>query len=309
MWIGECKNGICNCNGMGIISIEPVALGGSYNKKETSKFILNIMSKLRNILIFLSIMDVLIALIALMLDPEKLPTWLVFLSVILSFILVLGFCTQYVSTVQKGDWRIDLLYFILLYFCIIIGFTSAYYINKKDFKPFIQGEIIPENLNKEKQEIEKQKLLFNEDAKREYDKWKEIEDEKSAIITLIGQILNRRITEQKERFPLPDDPEPLYQKYEGLNARQNDLNNDLISYHKNYLAVQLLSEKTDAKIRRWSYFDFLYFSIVTITTVGYGDITPYTRWAKILVTLEILLGSALILIYLTLVMNRAGRRN
>ena len=57
------------------------------------------------------------------------------------------------------------------------------------------------------------------------------------------------------------------------------------------------------------YFDFLYFSIVTITTVGYGDITPYTRWAKILVTLEILLGSALILIYLTLVINRAWKRS
>ncbi|MGD9259424.1 MAG: potassium channel family protein, partial [Desulfobacterales bacterium] len=37
-------------------------------------------------------------------------------------------------------------------------------------------------------------------------------------------------------------------------------------------------------------FRFLYFSFVTITTLGYGDITPLTRKASSLVMLEAVTG-------------------
>lgn len=38
------------------------------------------------------------------------------------------------------------------------------------------------------------------------------------------------------------------------------------------------------------YFTFLYFSLVTITTLGYGDIYPVSGLAKLLVSLEVILG-------------------
>jgi hypothetical protein len=40
--------------------------------------------------------------------------------------------------------------------------------------------------------------------------------------------------------------------------------------------------------------DFLYFSIVTVTTLGYGDIVPNSTSVRMLVVLQILLGLALI---------------
>ena len=39
-----------------------------------------------------------------------------------------------------------------------------------------------------------------------------------------------------------------------------------------------------------SYLDSLYFSIITSSTVGYGDITPKTNTAKIIVILQIILS-------------------
>jgi voltage-gated potassium channel Kch len=36
--------------------------------------------------------------------------------------------------------------------------------------------------------------------------------------------------------------------------------------------------------------DFFYYSLVTITTLGYGDIYPTKRWTKLLVSLETVLG-------------------
>lgn len=37
-------------------------------------------------------------------------------------------------------------------------------------------------------------------------------------------------------------------------------------------------------------FDFIYFSFITITTVGYGDIIPINVVAKVLTILEVLIG-------------------
>jgi hypothetical protein len=40
----------------------------------------------------------------------------------------------------------------------------------------------------------------------------------------------------------------------------------------------------------WDFADFLYFSVVTQSTVGYGDIVPNTRRARLLVALQLLVG-------------------
>ena len=44
----------------------------------------------------------------------------------------------------------------------------------------------------------------------------------------------------------------------------------------------------------WSTVDSLYFSVVTVTTVGYGDITPDTDGAKLFTVLYILAGISII---------------
>jgi voltage-gated potassium channel Kch len=47
-----------------------------------------------------------------------------------------------------------------------------------------------------------------------------------------------------------------------------------------------------------SYSRMLYFSAVTITTLGYGDIVPVTSTARGIVTIEIILGPLLFGLFL-----------
>ena len=52
-----------------------------------------------------------------------------------------------------------------------------------------------------------------------------------------------------------------------------------------------------------SYFDMLYYSLVTITTVGYGDITP-THWiSKLFVIGEIMFGLGFVLLLFTMMIS------
>lgn len=51
------------------------------------------------------------------------------------------------------------------------------------------------------------------------------------------------------------------------------------------------------------YFDFLYFSIVTITTVGFGDIQPVHWCARTVVIAEILFGLGFVLLLFTMLIS------
>lgn len=53
----------------------------------------------------------------------------------------------------------------------------------------------------------------------------------------------------------------------------------------------------------FSYFDMLYYSLVTITTVGYGDITPIHWISKLFVMGEILFGLGFVLLLFTMMIS------
>lgn len=53
------------------------------------------------------------------------------------------------------------------------------------------------------------------------------------------------------------------------------------------------------RVEGWSYIDALYFSVVTLTTVGYGDFTPSTTAGKIFTIFYIVIGLGIIAAFLS----------
>lgn len=51
----------------------------------------------------------------------------------------------------------------------------------------------------------------------------------------------------------------------------------------------------------WNYVDSLYFSIITLTTIGYGDFSPQTMEGKLFTIFYIILGVGMILAFINTV--------
>ncbi len=58
----------------------------------------------------------------------------------------------------------------------------------------------------------------------------------------------------------------------------------------------------------WSLLDSLYFSVITLTTVGYGDFSPSTAAGKIFTIFYIFVGIGIILGFVNLVAERAMKQ-
>jgi voltage-gated potassium channel len=53
--------------------------------------------------------------------------------------------------------------------------------------------------------------------------------------------------------------------------------------------------------------DAFYFSVITLTTVGYGDLSPTTPISKIFTVIYILLGISILLAFINMLASKADR--
>jgi uncharacterized protein YjbI with pentapeptide repeats len=72
---------------------------------------------------------------------------------------------------------------------------------------------------------------------------------------------------------------------------------DLLSFHTVYVSEQ------------YPCLSFLYYSIVTFTTLGFGDIVPNTGWLQFLVAFEVILGYIMLGGLISIFANKLARRS
>lgn len=58
----------------------------------------------------------------------------------------------------------------------------------------------------------------------------------------------------------------------------------------------------------WNYIDSLYFSVITLTTVGYGDFSPQTTGGKLFTIFYIFIGLGMILSFLQTLFDHFNQR-
>lgn len=62
------------------------------------------------------------------------------------------------------------------------------------------------------------------------------------------------------------------------------------------------------RLEGWSVLDSLYFSVVTLATIGYGDLTPTTSLAKLFSILYILIGVGILGVFISAVSHASMQR-
>ena len=53
-----------------------------------------------------------------------------------------------------------------------------------------------------------------------------------------------------------------------------------------------------ARVEQWSYTDSFYFSVITLVTVGYGDLSPTTTGSKMFTVFYLMFGLSIILAFI-----------
>jgi voltage-gated potassium channel Kch len=61
-------------------------------------------------------------------------------------------------------------------------------------------------------------------------------------------------------------------------------------------------------VEHFSWLDAYYFSIITLATVGYGDLTPHTALGKVLTTFYIFLGVGIFTTYISYNLHRRAHK-
>lgn len=61
-------------------------------------------------------------------------------------------------------------------------------------------------------------------------------------------------------------------------------------------------------VEKFSWVNAYYFSVTTLSTVGYGDLTPHTTFGKLFTTFYILSGVGIITGFISVTLRRRGRK-
>jgi hypothetical protein len=74
-----------------------------------------------------------------------------------------------------------------------------------------------------------------------------------------------------------------------------------------FLVVVLLGSGTVFywRFEGWTVIDSLYFSVITLTTVGYGDLAPTTTLTKVFTMVYVLIGLGILVAFLSAVAGHA----
>ncbi len=59
-------------------------------------------------------------------------------------------------------------------------------------------------------------------------------------------------------------------------------------------------------VEKWSWLNSYFFSVTTLSTVGYGDYVPTTPFAKIFTTFYIFIGVGILTTFISATMKRSG---
>jgi voltage-gated potassium channel len=61
-------------------------------------------------------------------------------------------------------------------------------------------------------------------------------------------------------------------------------------------------------VEKFSWLNAYYFSVVTLATVGYGDLTPHTPFGKIFTTFYIFAGVGIVTTFITFTVRRRAEK-
>ncbi|HSW78479.1 MAG TPA: potassium channel family protein [Candidatus Babeliales bacterium] len=91
------------------------------------------------------------------------------------------------------------------------------------------------------------------------------------------------------------------------------MKNNLDKYLYRYLLTAALAALVTGTlvyhtVEHLSWLNAYYFSVITLTTVGYGDITPHTATGKIFTTFYVMFGIGIITTFISLRMQRRGEK-
>lgn len=60
-------------------------------------------------------------------------------------------------------------------------------------------------------------------------------------------------------------------------------------------------------VEKWSWVDSFYFSVMTLTTVGYGDLAPETTFGKLFTTVFVFGGLGIVLTFLQMIAREQAK--
>jgi voltage-gated potassium channel Kch len=72
------------------------------------------------------------------------------------------------------------------------------------------------------------------------------------------------------------------------------------------LTIILLGSWFYVRVEHWTFLDSIYFSITTLATVGYGDLSPQTAIGKVFTIFYILIGIGMLSGFIVLLAERSG---